>query len=254
MRPAYNRKKQLDEEEKEIKPVSPFHANEDRPSTGWPRLLRGARCGTRSLFLKFFLHWPMLKPNFLPFPERSTERLLLRKFTLADAAAVMHLRSNPDVMKYINRPLTLTVADAEAWITIVLENLQKSDGINWCICLKEEPSVHVGNIGLWRLEKENYRAEIGYMLEPYLHGQGIMHEAVREVMNYGFRDMKLHSVEGCIDPRNIASGKVLEKAGFVQEAYFKENYFVRDHFADTAVYSIVSPYAHEPEEASGKDS
>lgn len=190
----------------------------------------------------------MLLLNFSPFPERTTERLLLREFTLADAPAVMRLRGNPDVMQHINRPLALTLADAEAWINIVLETLQKSDGITWCICLKEDPSVHVGSIGLWRLEKENYRAEIGYMLEPSLHNKGLMYEAVQAVVDYGFREMKLHSIEGCLDPRNIASAKLLEKAGFVKEAHFKENYYLRGHFADTVVYSILTPYANEPEQ------
>ena len=183
----------------------------------------------------------MLTPNFSPFPNLTTDRLLLRNLTLADAPAVMHLRGNPDVMKHINRPLTLTVADAEAWLNIVLENLQKSDGISWCMCLKENPSLHVGNIGLWRLEKENYRAEIGYMLEPSLHGKGLMHEGVGAVVDYGFREMKLHSIEGRIDPRNTASAKVLERADFVKEAHFQENYYLRGGFADTAVYSILTP-------------
>ena len=189
----------------------------------------------------------MLSPNFSPFPELQTERLLLRQMTLADAPGVMRLRSNKEVMKYINRPLTLTLADAEAWVNLIADALQKNDGITWCICLKENPEYHVGNIGLWRIEKENYRAEIGYMLEPSLHGRGLMCEAIKEVVRYGFDEMKLHSVEGRIDPQNIASGKVLEKAGFVREAYFKENYYLRGGFADTAVYSILTPHRHRTE-------
>ena len=189
----------------------------------------------------------MLTLNFSPFPNLTTERLLLRELTLADAPAVKDLRGNPEVMKHINRPLTLTVADAEAWIAVVLENLQKSDGISWCICLKEEPSVYVGNIGLWRVEKENYRAEIGYMLAPHLHGKGLMYEAVQSIVDYGFREMGLHSIEGGLNPRNIASAKLLEKAGFVKEAHFKECHRLSDgSFADSAVYSLLSPYPFEP--------
>jgi ribosomal-protein-alanine N-acetyltransferase len=183
----------------------------------------------------------MLSPNFSPFPELTTERLLLRKITLADAPRVQQLRSNEAVMKYINRPLTLALELAEAWINVVLTVLEKNEGINWCICLKDAPSEHVGTIGLWRIEKENYRAEIGYMLEPSLHGKGIMYEALLKVMDYGFNVMRLHSIEGCIDPRNKASGALLEKAGFIREAYFKENYLLRGEFADTAVYSILNP-------------
>jgi ribosomal-protein-alanine N-acetyltransferase len=144
-------------------------------------------------------------------------------------------------MKYINRPLTLTLEDAEKWISVVIEALTNNEGITWCICLKETPEEHVGTIGLWRIEKENYRAEIGYMLEPQSQGKGIMYEAIQQVLDYGFRELKLHSVEGHIDSRNNASAALLKKAGFVQEAYFKENYYLRGSFADTAVYSLLTP-------------
>jgi ribosomal-protein-alanine N-acetyltransferase len=185
----------------------------------------------------------MLNPNFSPFPELTTDRLLLRELTIDDAPAVMRLRSNKDVMKYINRPLTLTIEDAEKWIGVIIEAVQKNEGITWSICLKEAPAEHVGTIGLWRIEKENYRAEIGYMLEPSLHGKGMMFAAIQQVLAYGFKEMKLHSIEGIIDPGNIASGKLLQKAGFVREAYFKENYYLHGRFADTAVYSLLTPYS-----------
>jgi [ribosomal protein S5]-alanine N-acetyltransferase len=184
----------------------------------------------------------MLLPIFTPFPELRTDRLLLRQMTLVDAPGVQKLRSNEDVMKYINRPLTRTIEEAESWVNIIIAAVEKNDGITWCICLKEKPSEHVGSIGLWRIDKENHRAEIGYMLEPSLQGKGIMYEALQKVIEYGFREIKLHSIEGQIDPRNTASAALLKKAGFVQEAYFKENYYLNGGFADTAVYSILTPY------------
>jgi ribosomal-protein-alanine N-acetyltransferase len=194
---------------------------------------------------KFFLFCSMLSPNFSPFPVLATERLLLRQMTLDDAPAVQRLRSNTDVMKYINRPLTQTVEEAEKWISVVLDALEKNDGISWCISLKENPAEHVGNIGLWRIDKENYRAEIGYMLEPHLQGKGVMFEALQPVIQYGFIEMGLHSIEAQIDPRNAASAALLIKAGFVQEGYFKENYFLRGQFADTAIYSLLTPHRHK---------
>jgi len=184
----------------------------------------------------------MLSPDFSIFPDITTSRLLLRKLTLADAPAVQRLRSNTEVMKYNNRPLTLTIQDAEAWVNIVIEELEKANGITWCMCLKEAPAEHVGNIGLFRIDKVNHRAEIGYALEPLLHGRGLMYEAIQQVLHYGFHDVKLHSIEALIDPRNLASEALLKKAGFVQEGYFKESYNLRDQFVDTAVYSLLIPY------------
>ena len=168
----------------------------------------------------------MLSPSFTPFPELLSKRLLLRKLILADAPAVQLLRSDEEVMKYINRPLTLTIGDAEKWVQMALDSLDKNEGITWAISLKEAPDMHIGNIGLWRIEMENYRAEIGYMLDPSLQGKGIMFEALEKVVDYGFTIMKLHSIEARLDPRNVASSAVVRKAGFVQEALFKENYFI----------------------------
>lgn len=183
----------------------------------------------------------MLNPNFSPFPVLTTERLILRRFIEADAASLFKLRGDAGVMQYIGRPLAKTVDDAVALINVIDDLLAGNNGITWCISLKSDAEF-IGSIGFWRIEKENYRAEIGYMLEPYLQGKGIMYEAVQTVVDYGFREMKLHSIEGRIDPRNGASGALLKKAGFAQEAYFKENYFLSSGFADTAVFSILNPY------------
>ncbi|HEV7330277.1 MAG TPA: GNAT family protein [Flavisolibacter sp.] len=196
----------------------------------------------------------MLSPNFTPFPQIETNRLLLRQMTLADTPAVQRLRSNEAVMQYINRPLTHTLEEASYWVNVIISALERNEGITWCISLKERPAEHVGSIGLWRIDKENHRAEIGYMLEPFLQGKGIMYEAIQPMLEYGFKVLKLHSIEAQIDPRNRASAALLKKAGFVQEAYFKENYFVRGAFADTAVYSLLTPYKEEAIHAEYEDS
>lgn len=183
----------------------------------------------------------MLSPNFSPFPDLATSRLLLRQLTMDDAAAVLRLRSNKEVMQHINRPLAVTIADAERWISVIQENLNANGGITWCIALKEDPSQHIGTIGLWRIEKENHRAEIGYMLEPALQGKGIMYEALEAVVDYGFTILKLHSIEAQIDPLNLASAALLRKGGFVQEAHFRENCMIGERFSDTAVFSLLTP-------------
>lgn len=183
----------------------------------------------------------MLFPDFTPFPQLETNRLLLRNITLADAPGVHRLRSDKNVMKYINRPLTHTLREAETWIGVVMDALAANEGITWCICLREAPEEHVGSIGLWRFDRQNHRAEIGYMLEPSLQGKGIMYEAIQKVLDYGFQQLKLHSIEAQIDPQNVASAALLKKAGFVQEAYFRENCYHQGFYTDTAVFSILTP-------------
>ena len=90
------------------------------------------------------------------------------------------------------------------------------------------------------MDKENYRAELGYLLHPSHQQKGLMQEAVLAVLFYGFSAIKLHSVEANINPANVASKKLLEKNRFVQEAYFKENFYYRGRFMDAAIYALLT--------------
>ncbi len=68
-----------------------------------------------------------------------------------------------------------------------------------------------------------------------------MQEALTEVLDYGFQVLKLHSVEGNVNPANDASIKLMERNGFAKEAYFKDHYFYNGKFMDTAIYSLLTP-------------
>ncbi|KAF2331353.1 GNAT family N-acetyltransferase [Flavobacterium daemonense] len=180
----------------------------------------------------------MLEFNFHPFPIIETERLLLRRITDDDVNEIFELRSNPETMKYIPRPLAKNHEDALVHITTINTNIDNNIGINWAITLKENPKL-LGIIGYYRMQPENYRAEIGYMLLPEFHGKGIIPEAVKRLITYGFKDLKLHSIEAVIDPENLASEKVLQKCGFVKEAHFKESDFYEGRFLDKVIYSLL---------------
>ena len=181
----------------------------------------------------------MLETNFSPFPEIQTHRLLLRRMVLADAPEVQALRSDKAVMKFIDRPLTKTTEDAKAWIQLVDDALNNNNGIAWAITLTDEPNKLIGNISFWRIIKQHYRAEIGYMLSAAHWRTGIMKEAILAVHDFGFKQMKLHSIEAHINPANAASAAVLESVGYIREAYFREDYFFQGRFLDTAIYSLL---------------
>ncbi|MEP7107602.1 MAG: GNAT family N-acetyltransferase [Ferruginibacter sp.] len=179
----------------------------------------------------------MLQPDFSTFPEIRTARLLLRKITKKDAPAILTLRSDEHVMRYIDKTRAANIVDAEAFITRIMHSLKINDGITWAITLKEDPRTLIGTIGYWRLVKEHDRAEIGYMLNPGHWKKGIMKEALLKVIDVGFKVFKLHSIEAHINPENEASAGILTSTGFVQEAHFRENFFFNGSFRDTAIYS-----------------
>ncbi len=182
----------------------------------------------------------MLEFNFTPFPELKTERLVLRRMTTADAGQMFFLRSDDRVMKYIGREKTKSVEEAEDFIRKINVFIETNESIMWAIALNSDPAMLIGTICFWRLQPENFRAEVGYVLHPGYWNRGIMKESLLAVIKYGFEGMNLHSIEAHINPENIASGKVLENTGFVREAYFKENCYFHGVFRDTAIYSLLN--------------
>ena len=182
----------------------------------------------------------MLEFSFSPFPELKTERLLLRRMVEADGPQMLFLRSDEKVMQYIDREKTRSLEEAEEFIQKINASVDANETIMWAIALLNDPATMIGTICYWRLLPQHYRAETGYMLHPGFWNRGIMKEALQAVTRYGFEKMKLHSIEAHINPANEASGAVLEKSGFIREAYYKENYCFRGTFLDTAVYSLLA--------------
>jgi ribosomal-protein-alanine N-acetyltransferase len=180
----------------------------------------------------------MLITNFHPLPILQTLRLRLQQLEEKDAERLFMMRSNKEIMKYICRPIAKNVDDALQLIKAINASIEKNECANWGIFLQEN-NLLIGSIGFVRVKKEHYRGEIGYLLDTAFHQKGFMSEALKVVLQYGFSEVKFHSVEAIIEPENIASANLLKKHGFLQEALFKEDYYFEGKFLDTAVYSLL---------------
>ena len=180
----------------------------------------------------------MLSINFHPFQNLETERLLLLRIAATDVNEIMELRGNPETMKFVPRPLVTNVEQAMEHFKMIDDKIEHNIGINWAITLKGNPKL-IGIIGHYRIQPENYRSEIGYMILPEYNGQGFVPEAIKALLIYGFDDLQMHSIEAVIDPENKASERVLQKSGFVKEAHFIENEYYNGKFYDSVIYSLL---------------
>lgn len=183
----------------------------------------------------------MLVCNFTPFPVLTTSRLRLRPLFAADAPQLLRLRSDQQVMTYLDRPSMKSEEEALGMIERIQKDIDNNDGVTWAIALKEDP-VMIGTIGFWRISKENHRAEIGYMILPEFQGKGLMQEAMTAVINCGFNQYHFHSIEANVNPANAASIGILERNQFIREAYHRENYYYDGKFLDSAIYSLLTPH------------
>ncbi len=183
---------------------------------------------------------PELKPVFDAFPVLETERCLLRAIQTEDASAILRLFGSPEVNRYLGRPPMASLEEATRRTEMFQRNFAEQSGLVWAITLRDQSEL-IGNVLLWNLSKPHFRAELGYSLMPEWWGHGVITEVVTAVIGFAFNAMGLHSLQAVIDPNNQASRRVLEKQGFVQEGYFREDYYdpTIDQFTDLAVLSLL---------------
>jgi len=175
---------------------------------------------------------------FDTFPGLITERFKLRSFTKEDRDDFFFMRSSEDVMQFIDIARHKTPEDSDIMIEKIFGMYSDKEGINWVIEDKNT-GAFVGYCLIFKLDRINCRAELGYALKPEYWGKGIAIEVIKKLLEFGFKEMRLHSIEANINTGNSRSRKVLERSGFKKEAHFRENYFYNGKFLDSEIYCII---------------
>ena len=178
---------------------------------------------------------------FRDYPLLHTKRLLLRRFAETDAPALFQLRSQPRVNTFIHRPPMSSGLEAEKVIQDVNLAWEQRLSLSFACCLRESGEF-IGSCGFRTIDQANRRAEIGGELHPLFWGQGLPLEAVRAVLQLGFEQINLHSIEARIMPANRGARWILEKLGFVQEGYYRDYIYLGESFGALAVCTKLNPH------------
>ena len=172
------------------------------------------------------------------FPQLESDRLVFREFDMNDATELFLIRSNDKVMNYMDSYKHQTIQDSELLITQVQKSFEEKTGINWAIIEKSTNEL-IGYFGYWRLIKEHCRAEIGFALKPEFWGKGFMKETLVRLVDFGFNNLRIHSIEANVNPENESSIHLLENFGFKKEAYFRENYLYNGQYIDSMIFCLL---------------
>ncbi len=175
------------------------------------------------------------------FPALTTDRLVLREIRPADAPFWMRNFSAPEVEEFtgIDGPADLVAAEGEI-DRYCTQIFRAGTGIRWGITLRGNDEL-IGTLGYhgWVADRDRH-ARMGYDLLAEHRGRGIMMEAMRIVLAYGFKTMTLNRAEALVDPRNAASIRLLERLGFQRDAYLRQSTRFRGTFQDDVVFSLLA--------------
>ena len=145
--------------------------------------------------------------------ELTTKRLLLRPWRESDAESLYEYAKNPEVGPVAGWPVHTSVENSREIIREVLSAEE-----TYAVCLKENGRA-IGSIGLMvgaasDLNLPDTEGEVGYWIGVPFWGQGLIPEAVEELLRHGFEDLKLEKIWCGYYEGNMKSKRVQEKCGF----------------------------------------
>ena len=171
-------------------------------------------------------------------PTLETERLILRKMTLNDVEAVFAYASDPEVSRYTLWEAHRSIEDSRAFLKLTTQKYENGGEPDWGIVYKGNGCL-VGVCGLVNWEAEHARAEVGFVLSREYWGRGLMSEAVRAILRFGFERMNLNRIEARCIAENAASARVMEKAGMVYEGTLRQREYIKGAYRDIKLYAIL---------------
>ncbi|MBB6370714.1 GNAT family N-acetyltransferase [Chryseobacterium shigense] len=145
-----------------------------------------------------------------------TERLLLKEINESYVEDILRIRSNEVTNQFVKRNSPKNNYDALQFILTIKERTRNNQTFYWGISLKDQLNL-IGTICLWNFSEDRKIAEVGYELLPDYHRKGIMSEALKTVLDYGFNELHLQEILAFTNKLNENSKGLLLKHHFVLE-------------------------------------
>lgn len=172
-------------------------------------------------------------------PVLESERLHLRPIREDDLPDLYAVFADPDVMRYWSTPPMRDMDEARAYLAGISRNFAERTGFKWAITRRDNDRL-IGTTSLFRLDGPHHTGEIGYALGSAHWGNGYAAEAVRRTCQFGFEQLGLRRIEADIDPRNLASVRLVEALGFRREGELRARYHVGGEIQDSLIYGLLA--------------
>lgn len=162
----------------------------------------------------------------------------IRTWKMEDAHSLVAAINNKKVQDNLRDgiPFPYSISDAEMFISSTL-NTENDSKYVWAITVDDEA---IGSIGVYRKENiHRYTAEIGYYIAEPWWGKGIGTIAIKEACSYIFNKTDIIRIFADPFSCNIASCRILEKAGFIFEGTLRKNAIKNGKVLDMKMYALV---------------
>jgi len=173
-------------------------------------------------------------------PEQfETERLILRRPRVDDAPVIFAAYAqDPEVTRYMTWRPHKNMEETYRIVELMLKLWEEGNAYSYAITLKDSDSV----IGMITMHPDDFKVGLGYVLARPHWGKGYAPEAALAVTNWLLKQPDVYRVFAICDVENLASARVMEKAGMVREGLLGK-YIVHPNISevprDSYMYAIV---------------
>jgi RimJ/RimL family protein N-acetyltransferase len=171
-------------------------------------------------------------------PTLHTDRLRLRPFEDADADDLFAMHSDAHVLRYWDSPRWRDRADAERFLARCRQLAAEGSGVRLAVA-EASDGRFLGWCSLTSWNPDFRSASLGYCFHQAAWGNGYATEAAHALLRWAYDTLDLNRVQAEADTRNAASGRVLEKLGFVREGTLREDCIVDGEVSDSWVYGLL---------------
>jgi RimJ/RimL family protein N-acetyltransferase len=172
-----------------------------------------------------------------PDPPLTDGTVVLRRWVESDIGCVEEASHDPSIPEGTTVPATFTPAEGLAWIERQWGRADNGQGLSLAIA-DSRSSEALGAVVLLS-RRQPLTAEIGYWLIPRARSRGLGSRAVSLLARWAVTEARLARVEALVVPDNIASQRVLEKAGFRREGHLRSYLVFGRRRADAYIYSML---------------
>lgn len=169
-----------------------------------------------------------------------TSRLILRDFEQDDWRAAHLFSADPDVTHYMDYIKSDSEEQTQQWIRGMIFHNQLQPRVSYNLAvIQQADNQLIGWIGIGQAhDQPGGNHSFGYALNRSYWGRGYATEALQGLLEIGFSKLEAHKIFGECDAANLASARVMEKAGMRFEAYLEERDEATGTIDTTLRYSL----------------
>ena len=176
--------------------------------------------------------------KYCEFEEIKTKHLLLRKLRMADAECYYaHIGSSEEVTRYMLWNPHESLQESHDSIVRILTKYESGRCYTWAITRIEDDEL-IGRIDLLRFDERDNSCSFAYMLGKKFWGKGYGTEALKAVFSFAFKNLEVESIVADHMSENIASGRVMQKAGMAYMGRYVAKYEKNGSMYDADAYQI----------------